>query len=163
MNRTRRLLAPLAMALLAACSSLPPPNLQAPEVGVSNLSLIDIGLDRLRFLVMLETINPNTVDVPLTNVRLDLTVFDIALAHGTVIERQVMLPAGGRLQVPVEFTVPTSKLLDVLERFRSGNWDNFSYRLAGHANWGNTPFGVPFERSGNLDILKRLSILFGKT
>ena len=73
------------------------------------------------------------------------------------------LPARGRQQVPVEFTVPTSRLLDVLERFRSGNWDNFSYRLAGHANWGNTPFGVPFERSGNLDILKRLSILFGST
>ena len=112
---------------------------------------------------MLETINPNTVDVPLTNVRLDLTVFDIALAHGTVIERRVILPAGGSQQVPVEFTVPTSKLLDVLERFRSGHWDNFSYRLAGYANWGDTPYGVPFERSGNLDILKRLSILFGRT
>ena len=137
MNRIRRLLAHFALLLLAACGSLPPANLQAPEVGVS--------------------------DVPLTNIRLDLTVFDIALANGTVVERQVTLPSRGRQQVPVEFTVPTSRLLDVLERFCAGNWDNFSYRLAGHANWGNTPFGVPFERTGNLDILKRLSIIFGAT
>jgi LEA14-like dessication related protein len=162
MNRTRLLIAHLAVALLAACSSLPPADLQAPEVGVSNLALTDIGLDRLRFQLMLETVNPNHVDVPLANVRLDLSVFDIALAHGTVVERQVTLPAGGSLQVPVEFTVPTSRLLDVLERFRSGRWDNFSYRLAGQANWGNTPFSVPFERTGNLDILKRLSIIFGR-
>jgi LEA14-like dessication related protein len=161
MNRLKRLLVPFAVALLAACGSLPPSNLQAPEVGVSDLTLTDIGLDRLRFLVMLETVNPNEVDVPLTNVRLDLTVFDVALAQGTVVERQVLLPARGRQQVPVEFTVPTSKLLDVLDRFRSGNWDNFNYRLAGRANWGNTPFSVPFERSGNLDTLKRLAIIFG--
>ncbi len=162
MNRARLLLVHLTLVLLAACGSLPPANLQPPDVSVSNLSLTDIGLDRLRFQVLLETRNPNAVDVPLTNVRLDLTVFDVALAHGTVVERQVTLPAGGSLQVPVEFTVPTSRLLDVLDRFRSGNWDNFSYRLAGNANWGNTPFGVPFERSGNLDILKRLSTIFGR-
>jgi LEA14-like dessication related protein len=162
MNRARLLLVHLTLILLVACGSLPPANLQPPDVGVSNLSLTDIGLDRLRFQVLLETRNPNAVDVPLTNVRLDLTVFDVTLAHGMVVERQVTLPAGGSLQVPVEFTVPTSRLLDVLDRFRSGNWDNFSYRLAGHANWGNTPFGVPFERSGNLDILKRLSIIFGR-
>lgn len=162
MNRARLLLVHLLLLLLAACGSLPPANLLPPDVGVSNLSLTDIGLDRLRFQVLLDTRNPNAVDVPLTNVRLDLTVFDVALAHGTVVERQVTLPAGGSLQVPVEFTVPTSRLLDVIDRFRSGNWDNFSYRLAGHANWGNTPFGVPFERSGNLDVLKRLSTIFGR-
>ena len=162
MNRARLLLVHLALVLLAACGSLPPANLLPPDVAVSNLALTDIGLDRLRFQVLLETRNPNAVDVPLTNVRLDLTVFDVALAHGTVVERQVTLPAGGSLQVPVEFTVPTSRLLDVLDRFRNGNWGNFSYRLAGNANWGNTPFGVPFERSGNLDILKRLPIIFGR-
>lgn len=161
MKRIGLLLAHLAVVLLSACSSLPPPNLQAPEISVGDLALTDIGLDRLKFLVTLETLNPNDVDVPLTNVRLDLTVFDVALAQGALIERQVTLPSRGRQLVPVEFTVPTARLLDVLERFRRGNWDNFNYRLAGHANWGDTPFGVPFERSGNLDILKRLSILFG--
>lgn len=161
MNRVRLVLVALLASLLGACGSLPPANLQAPEVSVSDLVLTDIGLDRLKFLVTLDTANPNDVDVPLTNVRLDLTVFDVALAQGTVIERQVTLPSRGSRRVPVEFTVPTSRLLDVIARFRTGNWENFSYRLAGSANWGNTPFGVPFERSGNLDILKRLSILFG--
>ena len=51
MNRIRRLLAHFALLLLAACGSLPPANLQAPEVGVSDLTLTDIGLDRLRFQV----------------------------------------------------------------------------------------------------------------
>ena len=155
------LIATLFAVLLHACAALPPANLQAPDIGVSDLALTDIGLDRLRFLVTLDALNPNEVDVPLTNVRLDLTVFDVALAQGAMIERHVTLPAGGRQRVPVEFTVPTSKLLDVIARFKSGNWDDFTYRLAGQANWGNTPFGVPFERTGNLDVLKRLLILFG--
>lgn len=162
MNRIRRLLAVVAVALLSACQVLPPANLQSPEIAVSELALIDIGLDRLRFLVTLDTFNPNDVDVPLTDVRLDLQVFDIALAHGGVIERRVTLTSRGRQRVPVELTVPTGKLLDVLERLRSDDLENFSYRLAGHANWGNTPFPVTFERTGNLDILKRLSILFGR-
>lgn len=160
-RQPRLLSATLFVLLLCGCSSLPPVHLQPPEIAVSDLALTDIGLERLRFLVMLDTSNPNDVDVPLTNVRLDLTVFDVALAQGTVIERQVTLPSRGTRRVPVEFTVPTGRLLDVVARFRTGNWEDFSYRLAGHANWGDTPFGVPFERTGNLDFLKRLSILFG--
>ena len=157
----RALTVALFVSIFPGCAALPPANLQAPEVGVSDLELTDIGLDQLRFRVTLNALNPNEVDVPLTNVRLDLTVFDVALAQGTTIERRVTLPAGGRQRVPVEFTVPTSKLLDLIARFKTGNWDDFTYRLVGQANWGNTPFGVPFERTGNLDVLKRLLILFG--
>lgn len=161
MVKSRLLPAILLTCLLNACSALPPANLQPPEVAVADLALADIGLERLRFLVTLDTINPNDVDIPLTDVRLDLTVFDIAVAQGTVVQRQVTLPARGSRRIPVEFTVPTSRLLDLVARFRSGNWTDFSYRLSGQANWGNTPFQVPFERSGNLDILKRLAIVFG--
>ena len=160
---TRRLPALLALlaALLHGCAALPPANLQSPEITVSDLALTDIGLDRLRFLVTFDALNPNDVDVPLTNVRLDLTVFDVALAQGTMVERHVTLPSRGRQRVPVDFTVPTSRLLDVIARFKAGNLDDFTYRLAGQASWGNSPFGVPFERTGNLDALKRLLILFG--
>lgn len=161
--RQRRALAISAVLapLLAACGSLPPANLQPPDVSVVDLTLTDIGLDRLRFLAELQADNPNGVDVPLTDVRLDLTVFDVPLAQGFVVERRVTLPALGAQRVPVVFTVPTSRLLDVVERFKTGNWESFRYRLAGTANWGNTPFGVPFERTGDLDILKRLANLFG--
>ena len=119
---TRRLPALLALlaALLHGCAALPPANLQSPEITVSDLSLTDIGLDRLRFLVTFDALNPNDVDVPLTNVRLDLTVFDVVLAQGTMVERHVTLPSRGRQRVPVDFTVPTSRLLDVIARFKAG-------------------------------------------
>lgn len=159
----RFLLAIMVGQWLSGCGHLPPANLQPPEIAVSDVMLTDFGLDRLRFRVILDTFNPNDVDLPLTDVRLELTVFDVALAQGTVIERRVTLPSRASQRVPVEFTVPTVRLVDVIARFGTGRWYDFSYRLAGRANWGDTPFGVPFERSGNLDILKRLSILFGST
>lgn len=161
MMKLRLVPALLLACLLSACSALPPADLRPPEVAVADLALTDIGLERLRFLVSLDTTNPNDVDIPLTDVRLDLTVFDIPLAQGAVIQRQVTLPARGSRRIPVEFTVPTARLLDLVVRFRSGAWTNFSYRLNGQANWGNTPFQVPFERTGNLDILKRLATIFG--
>lgn len=145
----------------ASCSVLPPANLRPPDVAIADLALTDIGLDRFKFRAALETFNPNDLVVPLTNVRVDLTVLDVKLAEGLVIERRVELPARGRTTIPVEFTVPTARLLDLITRFRTSGWATFDYRLAGSANWGDTPFGVPFERSGNLDVLKRLADIFG--
>ncbi len=72
MVKSRLLPAILLTCLLNACSALPPANLQPPEVAVADLALADIGLERLRFLVTLDAINPNDVDIPLTDVRLDL-------------------------------------------------------------------------------------------
>ncbi len=162
MRRPVRVLLGLLLGLLAAgCASLPPPNLQPPDVSVADLALTDIGLDRLRFRVELEADNPNDFDMPLTNVRLDLTVFDVVLAEGFVVDSRVTLPALASRRVPVVFTVPTRRLLDVMQRFRSGSWNRFTYRLAGSARWGNTPFDVPFERSGDLDTLRRLAEIFG--
>jgi LEA14-like dessication related protein len=148
-------------ALGAGCGLMPPADLRPPEVAVADLTLTDIGLDRLKFKVLLQTTNPNDLVLPLTNVTMKLTAFGVELADGYVVERRLELPALGTATVPVEFTVPTSRLLDLLDRFRASNWDNFDYRLAGSANWGNTPFSVPFERTGNLDVLKRLSRLLG--
>ena len=155
------LLGLLLALLVAGCGSLPPANLQPPDVSVADLALTDIGLDRLRFRVELDADNPNDFDMPLTNVRLDLSVFDVVLAEGFVVDSRVTLPALASRRVPVVFTVPTSRLLDVMQRFRDGRWNRFTYRLSGSARWGNTPFDVPFERSGDLDTLRRLADIFG--
>jgi LEA14-like dessication related protein len=152
----------LVLALfLAGCASLPPANLQPPDVSVADFALTDIGLDRLRFRLELDADNPNDFDMPLRNVRLDLTVFDVVLAEGFVVDSRVTLPALASRRLPVVFTVPTSRLLDVMQRFRGGSLNRFTYRLAGSARWGNTPFEVPFERSGDLDTLRRLLDIFG--
>ncbi|MGE0803255.1 MAG: LEA type 2 family protein [Lautropia sp.] len=160
-RRSLVVLAAAAAVLPAACAALPPANLRSPEIAVADLALVDFGLDRLRLRAVLDTENPNDVVVPLTDIRMDLMVFGVALAQGFVVDRRVDLPARGRIAVPVEFTVPIGRLLDVVDRFRARGWEQFDYRLTGTANWGETPFPVPFERSGNLELLKRLPGILG--
>src|SRR5690606_20125517 len=91
-RRVPILLGLLLALLVAGCGSLPPANLQPPDVSVADLALTDIGLDRLRFRVELDADNPNDFDMPLTNVRLDLSVFDVVLAEGFVVDNRVTLP-----------------------------------------------------------------------
>lgn len=157
----RRAVVAALLALLGACALVPPPNLRPPDIAIADLALTDIALDRLVFRVTVDTANPNDLPVPLTDIRMDLTVFGVELARGHVPQRRIELPALGRAAIPVEFTVPTGRLLDLLERIRNRGMDDLDYRLAGSARWGDSPFDIPFERSGNLDILRRLSGLLG--
>jgi LEA14-like dessication related protein len=153
-----RLAAPAfaAACLLSGCNALPPPDLKTPRIAVSDVSVRDLGLSELRFAVTVRADNPNDVEIPLSNLKFDLDLLGRPFAQGAADDARLRLPARATREVPIEFTVPTARILDLFAAARSAGLSNLSYRLKGSANWGSSPFSIPFERSGNLDALARL-------
>lgn len=161
-RRLSRAIAAFALAAaLAGCNAMPPPNLRSPNVVFSDFGLSDIGFERVKFVLTVEADNPNDVDIPLTNVRFDLALLGQPFAEGAVDRDRITLPRRSTKQIPIEFTVPTSRLLDVARVAKTGDFARLTYRLSGRANWGESSLTIPFERSGDLDIFRKLRELLG--
>jgi len=152
-----RLLAAAGLPLAAAaCGVLPPIGLQRPKVTVADLSIRSLGLKEIRFALLLDAHNPNGVDVPLSNLRFDLELLGRPFASGAALEPTVTLAAGATRSVPIEFAVPTSRLVELLRELRLPERAPLDYRLHGSANWGRSPFTIPFERRGEFETLQKL-------
>ena len=150
----------LACVLQFGCNAIPPMNLKSPILGFSDLTVSDISLDRVKFVVTVAAENPNDIDIPLSNMRFDLAVLDTAVGNGAATSRDVLIPKRGRVLVPIEFNVGTSQLIDLVRRVRIADLSKLSYSLKGSASWNNGPFSIPFERKGDLTALKKLAETF---
>ncbi len=156
----RRQLA-LAVAItsgsLAACNAVPPLNLKAPEIGFSDLSVSDVGLSNVKFSVTVDANNINDVDIPLSDTKFELSLMGSSFANGVAKETALLIPKKGKKSIPIEFTVPTSQLIDTIKKLNLKDLSNFTYSLKGSARWGSGPFSIPFERKGDLAALKSLA------
>lgn len=148
-----------AVALLAGCNALPPANLEPPRLRFSDLRIEELGLSEIRFILAVNTENPNRVDIPLRNIDFALDLLGRPFADGTVLDRAVTLPALGESTIPVRFTVPTSRLIALLRDLRTAEPAQWGYRLAGSATWGWSGLPLRFDRSGDLEILRELDEL----
>ncbi len=144
---------------LTACNAIPPVNLKAPEIGFSDLSVSDVGLSNVKFVVTVDANNTNDVDIPLSDLTFQLSLMGNAFANGIAKETSFVIPKGGKRAIPIEFTVPTSQLIDTIKKLNLKDLGNFNYALKGSARWGSGPFSVPFERKGDLAALKSLADL----
>ena len=155
--RRRLTLAPVLLAL--GCGVLPPPNLKAPELTFRNLDVRDVGLESIRFDLIVDVRNPNEIDVPVSGLRVVLELNGQETARGVATESSFVLPGNTTRQVPLAFSARTSELLDVIRRLPGSLQSGLSYRLKGSASWGSSGFAIPFDRSGSLDLraaLRRL-------
>lgn len=153
----RSLMVGLPIGLVAAaCGAIPPSDLQSPTLGFNDFTLTDLGLEQIRFLLTVDAANPNDIDVPLSNLTFTLDLFDRPVAQGRARERSFVLPKNGSRTVPIEFQVPTDKLLDAMRRANFTDLGTIGYRLKGSARYGSGPFSIPFERKGSLKALQKL-------
>lgn len=161
--RRRTCLAAAAAAggvgLLAGCNALPPADLKPPRLAFADFRIEELGLSEIRFLLAVDTENPNDVAIPLRNVDFALELLERPFADGRVIDREVTLPALGARTIPVQFTVPTARLLRLLRSLRSAEPAQWSYRLSGSATWGWSGLPLRFDRRGDLDVLRELGDL----
>jgi LEA14-like dessication related protein len=118
-------------------------------------------LDKVKLLVTLAAKNPNDIDIPLSNMKFDLTVLDSAFGSGAPLAKDVRLLKSATSEVPIEFVVPTSQLLAVIRRVGLRDLNKVAYSVKGSAQWNNGPFTLPFERRGEFSALKKLTEGFG--
>jgi LEA14-like dessication related protein len=152
----------VALAATAGCGLLPPPDLKPPTVTLSDLSVTEVNLQRVRMSVRLAAHNPNSIDIPLTDIRFELSLFGQPFARGTVPEQRVTLPALASREVPVEFVVAASDLGALLRRLSAGPWPDGVWELKGSARWGASPLPIAFEKRGDSGSLRRLKELLGR-
>ena len=148
-------LAIAAGASVAGCAWVPPPGVKPPRVSVSDFTISDIARDEVRFLLTLEAENPNDFDLPFTDLRFELDLLGRPFASGNARQRKTVLERNATRPLPVEFTVPTSRLLAFVRELSLIELTALSYRLKGSAQWGDGVFTIPFERRGELDLLRR--------
>lgn len=151
----------IAAVLLVACNAIPPLNLKSPELSFSDISVGDIGLSKVKFIVTVNAQNNNDIDIPLSDLKFNLALMENQFASGVVNETATVIPKKGSKAIPIEFTVGTSQLIDMVRKLNIKELGNFTYQLNGSAKWGSGPFSIPFERKGDLQALKKLSDMLG--
>ena len=136
------------LLLLTACAGLEPP--QAPRVRLADIVLLETSLLEQRMLVALDIANPNNFDLPLEGLTFSLELNGRPLVEG-LSNQAVVIPRLGEARLPVE---ATTSLFDVMRQILAlGEGETLSYRLSGRAYLtGMAPRGLPFEKSGQLEL-----------
>lgn len=154
-------LAVTALVLTAGCA-LPPPDLKAPEISISDLTLDSLGFETTRFEVMIDARNPNADDITLTDVALRLTFLDVRIGNASLPTDRVLLAGERTTRIPVVFSMPTGRLLDLGVRLRDGALFAPSYKLEGSARWGDSFYRFPIVKEGRMDLRDSLGRLLGR-
>ncbi|MEZ5626289.1 MAG: LEA type 2 family protein [Rhodocyclaceae bacterium] len=154
-NRRRVLTAAAALAL-AGCASLPL-NMQPPEVSVSDLRLLDVGLLEQRFGLSLRVLNPNDAEIPI-----DGLSFTVELNGKPCQGRE---QPGGHRAAPQRGHARgrsrqlTHRLLRQFGAMAKGQ-ERIDYRIHGTLGTGRLFGGVPFDQKGEVDFAD-LGVLAG--
>ena len=147
------LLATGLATLMTGCNQMvPPSNLKAPSLSVSGLGVESITRDSLKLRVRLAARNPNTVDMPLSNLRFDVSLMGQRLVQGAVAEETFTLPAQGERDVPVVLAFAGADARDLLIRLTTKGLTEISWELKGSARWGISPIPLAFEKRGSLGL-----------
>lgn len=147
------LLAASVATLMTGCNQMvPPSNLKAPSLSVSGLGVESITRDSLKLRVRLTARNPNTVDMPLSNLRFDVSLMGQRLVHGAVAEETFTLPAQGERDVPVVLAFAGADARDLLIRLMTKGLTEVPWELKGSARWGISPIPLAFEKHGSLGL-----------
>nr|WP_281354717.1 LEA type 2 family protein [Roseospira navarrensis] len=147
----RTVLAALAAApvLLAGCAG--PRALSPPDVALADVRFLRAGLFQQEVDLLLSVGNPNPEPMPLTGLRVALTVNGQPLARGYA-DRTATLPRLSTVTIPVRARIDSVDL--VRQILTLGNRSGVDYVLSGEAFGPSTGRGgLPFRSTGSLDVL----------
>lgn len=149
-TRLARFAAVLALLVAAGCANLA--ALQAPEVQVTSLQLLEPAAGSLeqRFAVGLRLVNPNNRALAVDGLDFELDLNDRRLARG-VTNRAFELPRLGETETSVIVTTSVFDLLRQAVELGSGRQAAMDYRLRGRLHLGSGFVrSVPFDHRGKL-------------
>ncbi len=137
--------------MLSACNQiLPPLDLKAPSISVAGVGFESVSREQLRLRVTLATRNPNPVELPLSDLKFDVSLFGQRIAQGQGAEQRITLPAGSDQQVPIILTLSAADLRALMPRALMGS--DAQWELKGSARWGISPIPLPIEHRGSLSL-----------
>jgi LEA14-like dessication related protein len=118
---------------------------EPPEVYLSDIAPVEIGLFEQRLRVELRILNPNDFALEVTGLDFQLDVNGIQLARGLSNE-EITVPRLGESVVSV---MTSTTVLDIVRQIDNlSQQQEMSYEIRGRLHLGNAAVGsVPFERS----------------
>jgi LEA14-like dessication related protein len=118
---------------------------EPPEVYLSDIAPVEIGLFEQRLRVELRILNPNDFALEVTGLDFQLDVNGIQLARGLSNE-EITVPRLGESIVSV---MTSTTVLDIVRQIENlSQQQEMSYEIRGRLHLGNAAVGsVPFERS----------------
>ena len=119
--------------------------MEPPEVYLSDIAPVEIGLFEQRLRVELRILNPNDFALEVTGLDFQLDVNGIQLARGLSNE-EITVPRLGESIVSV---MTSTTVLDIVRQIENlSQQQEMSYEIRGRLHLGNAAVGsVPFERS----------------
>ena len=147
----RNLLLTIALCLaLVGCAGVPR-NLEKPEISFVGIRAIEADFFEQRLEVRMRVQNPNSIELPVNGLDVDVELADEPFAHG-VSAREFVVPARGEAEFDMIVTANAANaILKIVGGDRQGK--DVGYKLKGKLS---TRIGmlrtIPFEESGTLPV-----------
>ncbi len=135
--------------LLSACVGLLG-LAQKPEVSLSGLRVLQVGVFEQRFALKLRIQNPNDVELPINGLSFDIQLNGQPFAHGQS-DKAIIVPRYGEALLDVAATSTLGSALKQLRELQSTGRDRIDYRLQGRLQLQGMG-SLPFERRGDLQL-----------
>ena len=145
MSRLRFAVVFFGLVSFLGCAGTLHSGVEPPEVYLSDIAPVEIGLFEQRLRVELRILNPNDFAREVTGLDFQLDVNGIQLARGLSNE-EITVPRLGESIVSV---MTSTTVLDIVRQIENlSQQQEMSYEIRGRLYLGNTAVGsVPFERS----------------
>src|SRR5262245_47155217 len=144
----------LASVGLAACAAIPL-NLKTPEVSFVGLQALEASVFEQKLQVRMKVHNPNSIELPVNGLDVDIELADEPFAHG-VSAREFVVPADGEAEFDMLVTANAATALLKLAS-GGGKGGDVGYKLKGKLS---TRLGmlrtIPFEETGTLPVSELL-------
>jgi LEA14-like dessication related protein len=151
----RKLLLGLVASLaLSGCAAVPI-NLKTPDVSVVGIRGLEANFFEQRLEVRMRVKNPNSVELPVNGLDVDVELADEPFAHG-VSAREFVVPANGEAEFDMIVTANAANaILKIVGD--GGQRGEVGYKLKGKLS---THLGllrtIPFEETGTLPVADML-------
>jgi LEA14-like dessication related protein len=140
---------------LAGCAGVPR-DLETPEVSFVDVRSVEASVFEQRLEVRLRVRNPNSIELPVRGLDVDVELAGEPFAHG-VSAREFVVPALGEAEFDMLVTANAATALLKLAGAGEESRDEVPYRLTGRLS---TRIGmlrtIPFEETGTLPLAELL-------
>jgi LEA14-like dessication related protein len=141
----------VVLALVAGCVGLPS-DLKTPEVSFVGLRAVDVSLFEQRLEVRMKVRNPNTIELPVKGLDVEVELANEPFAQG-VSAREFVVPAGGEAEFDMIVTANAATALLKIAGSDRKSREEIPYRVTGKLS---TRIGllrsIPFDESGTVPV-----------